>query len=158
MAEAIDFKQIGTRPVRQDGVEKVTGRARFGADLILPNMVHGKVLRSPYAHAQIKSVDVSAALAIDGVFSAICGADLPPVEPGSPLADTAKNTIARDKLQSYMYSRNMHSMRAEQSAASRAIMQDAAVRSLAACTSLVIDSHCLSSCHMHIWQLGYPKG
>ena len=98
MAEAIDFKQIGTRPVRQDGVEKVTGRARFGADLILPNMVHGKVLRSPYAHARIKSVDVSAALAIDGVFSAICGADLPPVEPGSPLADTAKNTIARDKV------------------------------------------------------------
>ena len=98
MAEAIDFKQIGTRPVRQDGVEKVTGRARFGADLILPNMVHGKVLRSPYAHARIKNVDVSAALAIDGVFSAICGADLPPVEPGSPLADTAKNRIARDKV------------------------------------------------------------
>ena len=98
MAEAIDFKQIGTRPVRQDGVEKVTGRARFGADLILPNMVHGKVLRSPYAHARIKSVDLSAALAIDGVFSAISGADLPPVEPGSPLADTAKNTIARDKV------------------------------------------------------------
>ena len=59
MAEAIDFKQIGTSPVRQDGVEKVTGRARFGADLILPNMVHGKVLRSPYAHARIKNVDLS---------------------------------------------------------------------------------------------------
>ena len=98
MAEAIDFKQIGTRPVRPDGVEKVTGRALFGADLMLPNMVHGKVLRSPYAHAIIKSVDVSEALSIEGVFSAICGADLPPVEPGSPLADTAKNTIARDKV------------------------------------------------------------
>ena len=56
-----------------------------------------------------------------------------------------------------MYS-NMHSMRAEQSAVSTASMQDAAVRSLAACTSLMIDSHCLSSCHIHIWQLGYPKG
>lgn len=98
MAEAIDFKQIGTRPVRPDGVEKVTGRALFGADLMLPNMVHGKVLRSPYAHAKIKSVDVSAALALEGVYSAISGADFPPVEPGSPLADTAKNTIARDKV------------------------------------------------------------
>ena len=98
MAEAIDFKQIGTRPVRPDGVEKVTGRALFGADLILPNMVHGKVLRSPYAHAIIKSVDVTGALSIEGVFSAISGADLPPVEAGSPLADTAKNTIARDKV------------------------------------------------------------
>ena len=89
MAEAIDFKQIGTRPVRPDGVEKVTGRALFGADLMLPNMVHGKVLRSSYAHALIKSVDVSGALSIEGVFSAISGADLPPVEAGSPLADTA---------------------------------------------------------------------
>jgi len=54
VAEAIDFKQIGTRPVRQDGVEKVTGRARFGADLILPNMVHGKVLRSPMRMRELK--------------------------------------------------------------------------------------------------------
>ena len=58
MAEAVDYKQIGSRPVRPDGVDKVTGRARFGADLILPNMVFGKVLRSPHAHARIKSVDV----------------------------------------------------------------------------------------------------
>ena len=51
MAEAVDYKQIGSRPVRPDGVDKVTGRARFGADLVLPNMIYGKVLRSPHAQS-----------------------------------------------------------------------------------------------------------
>ena len=41
MAEAHDLKVVGTRPVRPDGVEKVTGRANFGADLHLPGMIHG---------------------------------------------------------------------------------------------------------------------
>ena len=52
MAEATEYKQIGTSPVRPDGIDKVTGRAQFGADMILPNMIHGKVLRSPHAHVQ----------------------------------------------------------------------------------------------------------
>jgi len=56
MAEAVDYKQIGSRPVRPDGLDKVTGRAQFGADTVLPNMIHGKVLRSPHAHAKILSV------------------------------------------------------------------------------------------------------
>ena len=43
MAEAVDYKQIGSRPVRPDGLDKVTGRAQFGADTVLPNMIHGKV-------------------------------------------------------------------------------------------------------------------
>ena len=71
MAEAVDYKQIGTRPVRPDGLDKVTGRAQFGADTVLPNMIHGKVLRSPHAHAKIVSIDVTEALAIPGVFAAI---------------------------------------------------------------------------------------
>jgi hypothetical protein len=45
MAEAVEYKQIGTTPVRPDGFDKVTGRAQFGADVNLPNMIHGKVLR-----------------------------------------------------------------------------------------------------------------
>ena len=45
------FKVVGTRPIRPDGVDKVTGRAKFGADLQLPGMLIGKVLRSPHAHA-----------------------------------------------------------------------------------------------------------
>ena len=106
MAEAVDYKQIGSRPVRPDGVDKVTGRARFGADLILPNMIYGKVLRSPHAHARIKRVDLSGALAMDGVFSAVCGDDFPgggiegeaSGEGGGSLEDIAKNVMARDKV------------------------------------------------------------
>ena len=91
MAEAVDLKAIGTRPVRPDGVEKVTGRANFGADLNLPGMLHGKILRSPHAHARIKSVDVSGALTVDGVLAAISGKDLPG---GGDLGD---NVLAKDK-------------------------------------------------------------
>ena len=52
-----EFLTIGKRPVRHDGVEKVTGRAIYGADINLPGMIYAKVLRSPYAHARIKNID-----------------------------------------------------------------------------------------------------
>ena len=61
------FKWVGTRPVRPDGVEKVTGGAQYGADFSLPGMLVGKMLRSPHAHARIRSIDVSKALALPGV-------------------------------------------------------------------------------------------
>ena len=93
MAEAVDFKAIGTRPVRPDGIDKVTGRAAFGADWNLPGMLHGKVLRSPHAHARIRNVDVSAALAADGVLAAVSGADFPSEQPDI----LACNVVARDK-------------------------------------------------------------
>ncbi len=92
MAEAVDLKAIGTRPVRPDGVEKVTGRANFGADLNLPGMLHGKILRSPHAHARIKSIDLSGALAVDGVLAAISGEDIPG---GGDLGD---NVLANEKV------------------------------------------------------------
>ena len=57
-----EFKWVGTRPVRPDGVDKVTGRARFGADLAMQGQLVGLVLRSPHPHARIKSIDASAAL------------------------------------------------------------------------------------------------
>lgn len=105
MAEAIEYKQIGRSPVRPDGVDKVTGRARFGADLVLPNMIHGRVLRSPHAHARIKNIDLSDALAMDGVYAAISGKDFINVEGGEvggegggTLGDVAKNVMARDKV------------------------------------------------------------
>ena len=62
------FKVIGSRPIRPDGVDKVTGRANFGADLNMPGMLYGRVLRSPHAHARIKRIDVSRAKAIEGVY------------------------------------------------------------------------------------------
>jgi len=105
VAEAVEFKAIGTRPIRPDGVDKVTGRAQFGADLNLPNMIYGRVLRSPYAHARIKRVDLSKALAMPGVLAAVCGADFPGAqhgeiggEGGGDVADVAKNVMARDKV------------------------------------------------------------
>ena len=104
MAEAMDYKYVGTRPVRPDGVDKVAGRAQFGADLNMPNMLYGKVLRSPHAHARIKRLDLSGALAMDGVFAAVSGADFPPLrsgdvvsEAGGDLADLGRNVMARDK-------------------------------------------------------------
>ena len=93
MSEAVDYKVIGTRPIRPDGVDKVTGRAQFGADLNLPNMLYGRVLRSPHAHAKIKRIDVSKALAMEGVYAAIAGADFPQ-DPD----DLGKNIMARDKV------------------------------------------------------------
>jgi len=70
-----DFSIIGTRPIRPDGVDKVTGRARFGADLSLPGQLVGKVLRSPHPHARIRRIDISAAEKLPGVKAVITGAD-----------------------------------------------------------------------------------
>ena len=52
-----EYTVVGKRPIRPDGVAKVTGRATYGADINLPGMLYGKILRSPYAHARIKSID-----------------------------------------------------------------------------------------------------
>ena len=71
------FKWVGTRPVRPDGVPKVTGAAKFGADYHLPGMLYGRVLRSPHAHARIRSIDTSRAEALPGVKAVMTGADLP---------------------------------------------------------------------------------
>ncbi len=75
-----DFRVIGTRPIRHDGFEKVTGVAKFGADYHLPGMLHAKVLRSPHAHARIKAIRVEKALALPGVKGIITGADFPEVD------------------------------------------------------------------------------
>ncbi|MBN8875055.1 MAG: xanthine dehydrogenase family protein molybdopterin-binding subunit [Rhodospirillales bacterium] len=71
------FKWIGTRPIRPDGVPKVTGRALYGADLKLPGMIYGKVLRSPHAHARILKIDTSKAEALKGVKAVVTAQDLP---------------------------------------------------------------------------------
>ena len=71
------FKWVGTRPVRPDGVPKVTGAAKFGADYHLPGMLYAKVLRSPHAHARICTIDTSRAEALPGVKAVMTGSDLP---------------------------------------------------------------------------------
>src|ERR1700691_3148271 len=73
------FRVIGTRPIRHDGADKVTGRAKYGADYSLPGMLHGKILRSPHAHARIKKINFAEALKLPGVFAIVPGANLPDV-------------------------------------------------------------------------------
>ena len=75
------YKVVGTRPVRHDGVEKVTGQALYGADIALNGLLYGKVLRSPHAHARILSIDTSRAERFPGVHAVITGRDLPPAGP-----------------------------------------------------------------------------
>ena len=76
---AKSFRVIGTRPIRHDGVDKVTGRAKYGADYAFPGMLHGKILRSPHAHAMIKSINTDEALKLPGVKAIITSADLPEI-------------------------------------------------------------------------------
>jgi CO/xanthine dehydrogenase Mo-binding subunit len=71
------YKVIGTRPIRPDGVEKVTGRAQYGADIRLPGLVYGRILRSPHAHARILSIDTSEAEKMPGVLAVTTARDLP---------------------------------------------------------------------------------
>jgi xanthine dehydrogenase molybdenum-binding subunit len=72
-----NFRVIGTRPIRHDGVDKVTGRAKYGGDYAFAGMLHGKVLRSPHAHALINSINYEKALKLPGVLAVITGADFP---------------------------------------------------------------------------------
>ena len=105
--ETRDFSVLGTTPQRPDGLDKVTGRAQFADDFHLPDMMHGKILRSPHAHARIKSIDVSAARALPGVRAVITGADFPEIKHellnlGTAgvlnIREMADNCMAKDKV------------------------------------------------------------
>ena len=101
-----EYKVVGTRPIRHDGPDKVIGRARYAADIHLPGMLHGKILRSPHAHARIKGIDPARALALPGVHAVVTAADLPDVS--AEVADQeegaavnygfySRNVMAREK-------------------------------------------------------------
>ncbi|WP_298835757.1 xanthine dehydrogenase family protein molybdopterin-binding subunit [uncultured Roseobacter sp.] len=91
------FKVVGQRVERPDGIEKVTGKALYGADMTAPGMLFGRILRSPHAHARIVSIDTSAAEALKGVKAVVTGADLVhPEDEG--LADIADNCLAGEKV------------------------------------------------------------
>lgn len=78
-----EFQVVGSQPIRPDGVDKVTGRAVFGADIRLPGMLYGAVLRSPHAHTRILAIDTSQAEALPGVRAVVTAADLPELHDGS---------------------------------------------------------------------------
>jgi CO/xanthine dehydrogenase Mo-binding subunit len=98
------FKVVGTRPIRPDGVEKVTGKAVFGTDYKAANMLHGAIVRSPHPHARIKSIDTSKAEAVPGVKAVITGADFPTLEDiimrmgegSGSTVDISTNIMAKD--------------------------------------------------------------
>src|SRR5437762_10492230 len=71
------YTVVGTRPIRHDGADKVTGRAQYGADYTAAGLLHGFILRSPHAHARIRSIDTAKAAAMPGVYAIVTAADLP---------------------------------------------------------------------------------
>ena len=101
-----EFDVVGTRPIRHDGADKVTGRALYGADVAMAGLIHGAILRSPHAHARVKSIDTSKAEALEGVKAVVTAQDL--VDPGDKLVDLGEgatrlayilgNVLARDKV------------------------------------------------------------
>ncbi|MBV1916109.1 MAG: xanthine dehydrogenase family protein molybdopterin-binding subunit [Pseudomonadales bacterium] len=101
-----DYKWVGTSPIRPDGADKVTGKAAFGADKNLPGMLHGKILRSPYGHAKIKSIDTSAAESAPGVLAVMTSKDLPDLasemgeagESAVDFRDLSQNILAAGKV------------------------------------------------------------
>src|SRR5262245_11476130 len=103
------YRVIGTRPVRPDGVDKVTGRAEYGADVHLPRMLHARFKTSPHAHAIIKKIDASKALALPGVEAVVVGTDFPDAMSeervggggGTPRKFLIGNFIAVDKVLYY---------------------------------------------------------
>lgn len=105
-AEKPSYRVIGTRPIRPDGVEKVTGKALFGADARPAGLVYGKVLRSPHAHARILSIDTSAAEAVPGVLAVATSRDLPAAsdevqalgETAVNLKELSDNVLASDRV------------------------------------------------------------
>ena len=85
------YRVIGTRPLRHDGPDKVTGRALYGADIQMGAMLHGRILRSPHAHARIRHIDFRKAQALPGVEGVVTSADLP--DPGSTIAELGEGAI-----------------------------------------------------------------
>ncbi len=103
-AESPPNKWIGQRTVRPDGADKVTGRAAYAADTTMPGMIWGKVLRSPHAHAVIKSINTAKAEALPGVKGVVTGKDLVhfPTDKAVPLGIQdmrwmSRNVLAREK-------------------------------------------------------------
>ena len=101
-----DYDVVGTRPIRHDGADKVTGRALYGADFQAAGLLHGGILRSPHAHARIKSIDLSRAAALPGIRAFVTAKDLPETAAGATvnygegemdLAYLQENVLARDK-------------------------------------------------------------
>ena len=90
------YAVVGTRPLRHDGTDKVTGRARYGADVRPPGLLHGKILRSPHPHARIKAIDATRALALPGVKAVVTSAEF--TQPAGRLVDLGEGVMTNSRF------------------------------------------------------------
>ena len=95
---AKEFKIVGTRPLRPDGIDKVTGKAMYGADLYAPNMLYGSLLRINEPHAFIESIDISNAEELPGVKSIVTFKDFLKINPDNKNNPILENCIANEKV------------------------------------------------------------
>ncbi len=94
-----EYDVVGTRPIRHDGADKVTGKARYGADYSARTQLYGKILRSPHAHAKIKSIDTSKAEALEGVRAVVTHKDFPVALEGDDAVQAMREGImASDRV------------------------------------------------------------
>src|SRR3979490_3322543 len=96
--QANRFAVVGTSLPGGDSRAKLTGEASFTGDLELPDMLHGKILRSPHAHARIRAIDVAAALSIPGVVAVVTGTDLDGLDPTYGMFIRDQPVLARGKV------------------------------------------------------------
>ena len=106
MTKTSAYRVIGTRPIRHDGIDKVTGRAVYGGDVQLAGLLHGRVLRSPHAHARVRGINIKRAVALPGVEAVVTSADMP--DAGDRIAELGEGaivlrhlsniTLAKDKV------------------------------------------------------------
>jgi xanthine dehydrogenase molybdenum-binding subunit len=100
-----EYTVVGTRPIRHDGADKVTGRALYGADVQMAGLLYGHILRSPHAHARIRRIDTSKAEKLAGVKAVVTAADFPQTperlvdlgEGDTPLSYARGNVLASGK-------------------------------------------------------------
>ncbi len=97
MNEIVPTRTIGTYVPMVDGPEKVSGRAKYTADLVAPDMLAGRIYRSPYSHAEILQVDIAEALRLPGVKAIVTGADCDKTFGVLPIA-RSEHPLARDKV------------------------------------------------------------
>ena len=97
MNKIVPAHNIGGYVPMIDGPEKVSGRAKYTADILQPGMLAGRIYRSPYSHGEIVAVDVSEALKVPGVRAIVTGADCDKAFGVLPIART-EYPLARDRV------------------------------------------------------------
>src|SRR5262245_32577899 len=97
MNKPVPAHNIGSYVPMIDGPEKVSGRAKYTADIVQPGQLAGRIYRSPYSHGEIVTVDVSQALRVPGVIAIVTGDDCDKTFGVLPIA-RSEHPLARDKV------------------------------------------------------------